>query len=121
MDLRRMVKLMGVVLACGGVIWLATLMKTDRDAGLHDTAVLVDLRSARAIFNETDRLIKVGLLDTPGTEAATEALIPLLQRDSRIEWQRVNALSVRNGILQDFHVLLVPGWKWTSQGRRPWQ
>ncbi|MEK6258992.1 MAG: BPL-N domain-containing protein [Planctomycetota bacterium] len=108
-DPRQMVKFIGVVLACSGIIWVATSMRTERDAGLRDAEVLVDLRSTRAIFNDAVRSVKVGLLDSPDSESATEALIPLLERDSRIEWQRVNALSVRNGILHDFNVLLVPG------------
>lgn len=108
-DPRWMVKITGVVLVCGGVIWLATSMTTDPDAGLHGAEVLVDLRSARVVFNDTFRIAKVGLLDSREAESAAEALIPLLERDSRIEWQRVDALSVRNGVLQDFNVLLVPG------------
>lgn len=109
MDLRRMAKFMGIALACAGVIWLATLVETVRKARLREAEILADLKSARAIFSNPVRFVKVGLLDSPDAQVATEALLPLLERDSRIDWQRVNAVSVRNGILRNFDLLLVPG------------
>lgn len=103
------VKCAGAALMFGCVIWLAMLIRAAPDIGSRNTEVLVDLRNARAIFSDNVSIAKVALLESGEAESAAEALIPILGRDSRIEWQRVDALSVRNGILKDFDVLVVPG------------
>lgn len=107
--LRRVLMVMGIAVTCGGAVWLAALVKTNRDTVERGAQVLADIRSSRAIFNDSDRLLQVGLLDSEDSEAATETLIPLLDRDSRIEWQHVSAVAIGNGILQKFDVLIVPG------------
>jgi glutamine amidotransferase-like uncharacterized protein len=106
----------GLLLASAFVVGLVALIGNDRDSGLGDAEILVDLRSAKSNVASTDRRVKLALLGTPDAEETIGTLKPLLDRSTSLDWHLVDSTSVRDGCLTDYDVLLVPGGNGRKKG-----
>lgn len=99
----------GAIVLINTMIGVVTVMVADRDQGLMDSDVLISLRRNLIAFAEPGSTVRVAIFETPDAADTIPALISVLKREHRFEYQTMNAASIRNGDLRNADILLVPG------------
>ncbi len=107
----------GAIVLATAMIGVATVLITDRDAGLSNSDVVTSLRCNLRTFSESGFPVRVAILETPDAAETIPSLIPILNREHRLEYHTVNAESIRDGVLENADVLLVPGGRGSFKGK----